>query len=142
MTVSSGWARISAVALAVGLTLGTAPSMVAAQARQHSLPALGDGAELTLTEERSIGDQIARSIFRDPLYLDYPVIGAYLQTLWEPLVQAALQRGDLTPELKERFAWQIVVSRDRQVNACVPMWWPWSKKGWRLRVPCTPFCKS
>ena len=117
MTVSSGWARISAVALAVGLTLGTAPSMVAAQARQHSLPALGDGAELTLTEERRIGDQIARSIFRDPLYLDDPAIGAYLQTLWEPLVQAALQRGDLTPELKERFAWQIVVGRDRQVNA-------------------------
>ena len=117
MTVSSGWARISAVALAVSLTLGATPTMVAAQARPHSLPALGDGAELTLTEERRIGDQIARSIFRDPLYLDDLAIGAYLQAMWEPLVQAALQRGDLTPDLQERFAWQIVVGRDRQVNA-------------------------
>ena len=117
MTVSSGWARISAVALAASLCLGAAPSMVAAQTPHHTLPSLGDGAELTLTEERRIGDQIARSIFRDPLYLDDLAIGAYLQTMWEPLVQAALQRGDLTPELHERFAWQIVVGRDRQVNA-------------------------
>ena len=117
LSVSSGWARISAVALAVSLTLGTVPSVAWSQARQHSLPALGDGAELSLTEERRIGDQIARSIFRDPLYLDDPAIGAYLQTMWEPLVQAALQRGDLSPELLERFAWQIVVGRDRQINA-------------------------
>lgn len=117
MTVSSGWTRISAVALAASLCLGAAPSMVWAQSPHHTLPSLGDGAELTLAEERRIGDQIARSIFRDPLYLDDLAIGAYLQTLWEPLVQAALQRGDLTPELHERFAWQIVVGRDRQVNA-------------------------
>lgn len=117
MTVSSGWARISAVALAASLCLGAAPSMVWAQSPHHTLPSLGDGAELTLAEERRIGDQIARSIFRDPLYLDDLAIGAYLQTLWEPLVQAALQRGDLTPELHERLAWQIVVGRDRQVNA-------------------------
>ncbi|WP_157826846.1 M48 family metalloprotease, partial [Macromonas nakdongensis] len=83
----------------------------------RALPALGDGSDLTLSEERRLGDQIARAIYRDPDYLDDPVLDGYLQALWRPLVDAARQRGDLSPELAERFAWDIMLGRDRSVNA-------------------------
>jgi len=78
---------------------------------------LGDGGDITLGEERRLGDQIARALYRDPDYLDDPVIDGYLQAIWRPLVAAARQRGDLSPELAERFAWDILVGRDRSVNA-------------------------
>ncbi|NIC40933.1 M48 family metalloprotease [Aquabacterium sp. A08] len=83
----------------------------------RSLPALGDGHELSLSEERRLGDQIARAIYRDPDYLDDPVLDGYLQALWRPLVAAARERGDLSPDLAERFAWEIMIGRDRSVNA-------------------------
>ncbi|WP_334154446.1 M48 family metalloprotease [Tepidimonas sp.] len=81
------------------------------------LPALGDGGDLTLSEERRIGDQIARAIYRDPAYLDDPVLGDYLQRIWNPLFQAARRRGELLDELAERYAWQLLLARDRTVNA-------------------------
>lgn len=83
----------------------------------RSLPALGDGSEISLSDERRLGDQIARAIYRDPDYLDDPVLDGYLDTLWRPLLAAAQQRGDLSPELAERFAWTLVLGRDRSVNA-------------------------
>ncbi|MBZ5782252.1 M48 family metallopeptidase, partial [Klebsiella aerogenes] len=36
---------------------------------------------------------------------------------WQPLVKGAQARGELSPELHERFAWKILVGRDRSVNA-------------------------
>ena len=35
----------------------------------------------------------------------------------EGVVKSALARGELTPELMERFAWKILIGRDRSVNA-------------------------
>ncbi len=82
-----------------------------------SLPSLGDGADLTPSQERRIGDQIARAIYRDPAYLDDPLLGDYLQRIWGPLFQAARRRGELSDELAERYAWQLLLARDRTVNA-------------------------
>lgn len=83
----------------------------------RALPSLGDVDGLTLADERRLGDRIAASIYRDPDYLDDPVIGDYLQTLWRPLLAAARQRGEVPPELSERLAWELMISRDRRVNA-------------------------
>ena len=82
-----------------------------------SLPALGDGVDLPIATERRLGDRIAASIYRDEAYLDDPVLGDYLQAVWQPLVAAARARGELGPELAERFAWQLFLVRDRSVNA-------------------------
>ncbi|MBB1075305.1 M48 family metalloprotease [Rhodoferax sp. 4810] len=82
-----------------------------------SLPLLGDGSAMASAEERRLGDRIAREIFRDPDYLDDPVLADYVQSVWQPLLVAARARGDLTPELDERFAWHIMLGRDRTVNA-------------------------
>ncbi|MEZ5701102.1 MAG: hypothetical protein R3E42_02730 [Burkholderiaceae bacterium] len=66
------------------------PSSVA---EWRGLPGLGDGSELTIADERRLGDSIARQIYRDPDYLDDPVIGDYLQSIWRPLLNAARERG-------------------------------------------------
>lgn len=82
-----------------------------------NLPSLGDGQGMTLSAERRMGDRIARGIYRDPDYLDDPVLVDYLQSIWQPLLGAARDRGDVPPELSERLAWELMISRDRRVNA-------------------------
>ncbi|WP_240538330.1 M48 family metalloprotease [Rhodoferax sp. PAMC 29310] len=81
------------------------------------LPTLGDGSDMTLSAERRLGDRIARGIYRDPDYIDDPVLTEYVQNIWKPLMAAARLRGDLSPELQERFAWEIMLGKDRTVNA-------------------------
>ena len=78
---------------------------------------MGDGADITLSAERKLGDRIARELFRDPDYLEDPVLDEYLQNIWQPLVKGAQARGELSPELQERFAWRVLIGRDRSVNA-------------------------
>lgn len=81
------------------------------------LPALGDGVEMSTSAERRLGDRIAREIYRDPDYIDDPVLGDYVQGIWKRLMTAARVRGELSPELEERFAWEVALGRDRSVNA-------------------------
>ena len=72
---------------------------------------------MSASAERRLGDRIARELYRDPDFIDDPVLTDYVQGIWLPLLAAARVRGDLTPELDERFAWRIVLGRDRSVNA-------------------------
>ncbi|NDP38958.1 MAG: M48 family metalloprotease [Rhodoferax sp.] len=81
------------------------------------MPTLGDTSDLSSSDERGLGDRIARELYRDPDYLDDPVLAEYVQGIWEPLLAAARKRGDLSPELSQRFAWEIMLGRDRTVNA-------------------------
>ncbi len=81
------------------------------------LPALGDGAEMSVASERRLGDRIARSLYRDPDYIDDPVLGEYVQGIWQRLLQSARQRGELLPQLESAFAWEVALGRDRTVNA-------------------------
>ncbi len=83
----------------------------------QNLPDLGDGGDITLSAERKLGDRIARELYRDPDYLEDPILDEYLQDIWQPLVKSAQAKGELTPELMERFAWKILIGRDRSVNA-------------------------
>ena len=75
----------------------------------------GDGSDLTSSEERRLGDRIIRELYRDPDYIDDPVIGEYVQGIWQPLMAAA--QGRVVAELDERFAWEVLLGRDRTVNA-------------------------
>ena len=117
--------RLQACALALALGLAAWPWGVPAQSLPRSggaaspqgLPTLGDTEGLTMGAERRLGERIARELFRDPDYLDDPVLGDYVQQLWLPLLAAARQRGELAPEMDERFAWRILLGRDRTINA-------------------------
>lgn len=72
---------------------------------------------MDLSAERQLGDRIAQLVYQDPEYLDDPALGDYLRAIWQPLVASARERGDLSPELAERFAWELMLSRDASINA-------------------------
>ena len=57
------------------------------------MPMLGDTSELGSSAERRLGDRIAREIYRDPDYIDDPVLADYVQGIWQPLLAAAGARG-------------------------------------------------
>ena len=108
----------SQVAIFFIVTCAFAPAQLTAQSAAPALlPLLGDGSEITSGAERRLGDRIARELYRDPDFIEDPVLADYVQGIWQPLLTAARTRGDLTPELDERFAWRIVLGRDRSVNA-------------------------
>lgn len=109
-------ARLRPLALAMLLAAGLATPPALPQVR---LPSLGDSSteEFTAGTERRLGEQIMRSIARDPDYLDDPVLLEYLQGLWAPLVRAARAGGDVEPDVDKTFAWEVFLVRDRSVNA-------------------------
>jgi predicted Zn-dependent protease len=81
-----------------------------------TLPQLGDGQEMSLAAEKQLGRRIAREIYRDPDYIDDPLITDYVQRIWQPLLAAARKRGDIAPE-QEQLAWEIMIGKDRSINA-------------------------
>ena len=82
-----------------------------------ALPNLGDATAMTPDVERRLGDRIARELYRDPDYVDDAVLVEYVQGIWQPLLAAARARGELQPELDEAYAWEVLLGRDRSVNA-------------------------
>ena len=78
---------------------------------------MGEGAEITTSDERRLGNRIVRQIYRDPDFIDDPILYEYVNGVWQHLVAAAKQRGNLSQELAERFAWQVLLIRDPTVNA-------------------------
>ena len=115
------WRRLALAAVlsmaASHLSLAQSAGGPAAARGSGSLPSLGDSSELSAAAERRIGDRIAVSIYRDPDYVDDPVLVDYLQSIWQPLMAAARARGELSAELDERFAWEVFLIRDRSINA-------------------------
>ena len=102
----------------IGVSLMAVALSPVAQA-QNNLPELGDSTseDFSLSTERQLGDAIMRDIRRDPDFRDDPILIEYLQSLWQPLLAAARARGDLGPDLSERFPYQPFLVRDPSVNA-------------------------
>lgn len=107
--------RVGALILSVCMALPM--NALQAQTPFSRLPNLGDGAEVPLGVERRLGESIAREIYRDPDYIDDAVLADYVQSLWQVLLASARQRGELTPELDQQFAWDVSLIRDRSINA-------------------------
>jgi len=86
---------------------------------QVRLPSLGESAsdEMSVSAERRLGEQIMREARRDPDYLDDPVLLEYLQSVWNPLVHAARELGNITPDIDANFPFEAFLVRDRTVNA-------------------------
>lgn len=81
------------------------------------LPTLGDTSDMNSSAERKLGERIAVELYRDPDYIDDPVLDEYVQDIWKPLLDAARARGELSPEIDDRFAWQVLLGKDRIINA-------------------------
>ena len=108
--------RQAGVALLCLSLMSPSPALHA-QVAPNRLPNLGDGAEMTLGAERRIGDTIAREIFQDPDYIDDPILQDYAESIWRTLLNASRQRGELLPEQEQSFAWEVMLVRDRSINA-------------------------
>ncbi len=102
--------RLLCLALAAALAVAGAPATA-------QLPSMGDGVEMTTAAERKLGERIARELYRDPDFIEDAVLEDYVQSIWQPLLAAARARGELSAELDERFAWEILMGRDRSINA-------------------------
>ena len=110
--------RIRAVVASIFVAFGTLMGSAGlADATQPNLPNLGDGTDMTPSAERRLGDRIVRELYRDPDYVDDAILGEYVQGIWQPLLAAARDRGELAPELDETYAWTVLLGRDRSVNA-------------------------
>jgi len=116
-TRARGTARALLVALAICLGLNGVARP------QTRLPALGESAsqDLSVGDERRLGDQLMREARRDPDFLDDPVLLEYVQSVWQPLVAAGRDLGNIDSELQRMFAWEVFLVRDRAVNAFA---WP------------------
>jgi len=90
---------------------------VAAPPAHAQLPALGDGGDLTVAAERKLGERVARELYRDPDFIDDPVLDEYVAGIWQRLLTAARERGELGPDMDDRFAWQVLLGKDREINA-------------------------
>ena len=99
------------------VTLALVASLLSPPLALAQLPTLGDGSEMSSASERRLGERIARELYRDPDYIDDPVLVEYVRGIWQPLLDAARARGELNAELDERFAWQVLLGKDRSVNA-------------------------
>lgn len=84
---------------------------------QSNIPNLGDDGAMSLGEERQLGDQIGREIYRDPQYLSDPVLDAYIASIWQPLYREAKRSGAMPFEMDSQFAWRSFLVRDKSVNA-------------------------
>ncbi|MFN4117160.1 MAG: M48 family metalloprotease, partial [Inhella sp.] len=109
--------------LLVGLLVITLNLQAVPAPSRIQLPALGDSvsAVVPLHEERRYGDWIMSQVRGDPAVLDDPLLEAYIDSLWQPLMRAARAQGHISEELGERFAWQTLLIRDRTINASA---WP------------------
>ena len=96
---------------------GVSNPLPAVRASGGQLPSLGDNSALAAAAERRLGDRIAREIYRDPDYLDDAVLLEYVDRVWQPLLAASKARGEMSPEIEQRFAWEIMLGRDRTINA-------------------------
>ena len=106
-----------AAALFAGLLAMPLPLSQAQGVAPSRLPSLGDAGNISLVSERRIGDSIMREIYKDPDYLDDPLLGEQVQQIWSRLMVAARERGELSAELQQRFAWEVSLIRDPSVNA-------------------------
>lgn len=112
------WLAVAACAAPAGLA-HSAVSVTGPASGNLVLPDLGDAAAAALspTAERRLGDRIMRSIRRDPALLDDPLLLEYTESLWQSLLRAGRQRGDIGAELDAAHAWEAFLVRDRSVNA-------------------------
>ncbi|MRD48609.1 M48 family metalloprotease [Caenimonas koreensis DSM 17982] len=104
--------RLRPALLVLSVAGAVLPLVAAAQ-----LPSLGDSGDMNTSAERKMGQKIARELFRDPDYIEDPVLDEYVLDIWKRLLAAARQRGELTPEMDERFAWEVLLGKDRTINA-------------------------
>ncbi|GAB4090877.1 M48 family metalloprotease [Hydrogenophaga soli] len=105
---------LGALSLCLAIPAGGAP---APRESAIALPRLGDNGGLDMVAERKLGDRIAQQILRDPDHFEDPALTDYLRHVWQPLLHTAQTQGQLDADMADRFAWKLMLIKDRSVNA-------------------------
>jgi predicted Zn-dependent protease len=107
------------MALAGQASVHAQPAAPTPAPNQVRLPALGESAsdDFNLSAEKRLGEQIMRDIRRDPDFIDDPLLLEYLQSVWQPILQAARERGEIGADVALLFPFEAFLVRDRSVNA-------------------------
>ena len=107
----------SSLQITVGISILFCSVTLNAQYASGRLPSLGENTDMTLGQEISIGQSVVREIVRDPDYVDDPLLVEYVDGIWRSLRETSLSKGYLNNELNDRFAWEVLLIRDKTVNA-------------------------
>jgi beta-barrel assembly-enhancing protease len=94
-----------------------APAVAVAQEQHTALPALGEAGDLSLSDERRLGARIVRDLYASGDVATDAVLAQYVDNMWRSLYAAARQRGDVSPEMAQQLAWQVLLINDSAVNA-------------------------
>ena len=101
-------------ALLMGLLLSGAAH---AQDQQVPLPSLGEVGDLSLGDERRLGARIVGDLYASGDVGTDVVLAQYIDNIWQALFAAGIERGDISPEMAQQLAWQVLLIDDAGVNA-------------------------
>ena len=101
------------------LTLLAAASLLlaASPAGAQKLPQLGSDGLMPLSQEARIGTDVAREIYKDPEYLDDPLLVEYVDGMLQKLLASGRASGAIDATMGERFVWRLMLGANRTVNA-------------------------
>ena len=83
----------------------------------NGLPNLGGGDDLSLGDERRLGQQVMPNLHGSGLVVEDHLLNQYLHDLWQPVFNAAVARGDLASDMQAQFAWQLWLLNAPSINA-------------------------
>jgi len=111
--------NISTLAAAAFLALNVFVMRPAPAFAPLNLPALGEAEsdQFSIGDEKKLGEQIMREIRPDPDVIDDPVLFDYVESIFIPLHEAAIKRGNISPEMEESYGWEPFLVHDRTFNA-------------------------
>ncbi|UFS55795.1 M48 family metalloprotease [Comamonadaceae bacterium M7527] len=87
------------------------------QDQQVPLPALGEVGDLSLGDERRLGARIVGNLYASGDVGTDVVLEQYIDNVWQALYAAGIERGDISPEMAQQLAWQVLLINDASVNA-------------------------
>lgn len=102
----------------VALLCGSLLSGVAAgQDQQVALPSLGEVGNFSLGDERRLGARIVGNLYASGDVGTDVVLAQYIDNMWQALYAAGVERGDISSEMAQQLAWQVLLINDASVNA-------------------------
>ena len=84
---------------------------------QVALPSLGETGNLSLSDERRLGARIVRDLYAGGNVASDVLLAQYVDNIWHSLYTAAVDKGEVSPEMAQQLAWQVLLINDASVNA-------------------------
>jgi predicted Zn-dependent protease len=101
----------------LSLCLGLNPLLLSAQVSSKPLPRFGDGADMSLAQERLIGQSVMIQLLRSPRLEQDPHLNDYVTRIWTRLREGALRQGLLSKDQEQQFSWEVNLLREPDLNA-------------------------